>query len=188
MGNGKKEHGLTEKQQRFCLEYMIDMNGTQAALRAGYSEKTAAKQAPQLLAKTSIQDKISELKTIQQKKTTKTIDHVIDEYEKIAFSNITDMYDDWFSIKDFKEIPKEIKAAISEIQTRVITTRDLGGGEVKDEQVKIKLHDKIKALTQLEKYKTNDNKSEKINVNIEFTDSPSLNDLEGFEYEDSEQV
>lgn len=46
---------MTDKQDRFCEEYMIDLNATQAAIRAGYSPKTAREQAPRLLANVSIQ-------------------------------------------------------------------------------------------------------------------------------------
>ena len=53
---------LNEKQKQFCEEYIIDLNGTQAAIRAGYSKKTANEQAAQLLAKLSIQEYICELK------------------------------------------------------------------------------------------------------------------------------
>ena len=53
---------LNDKQKQFCEEYIIDLNGTQAAIRAGYSSKTANEQAAQLLAKLSIQKYICELK------------------------------------------------------------------------------------------------------------------------------
>ena len=53
---------LNEKQKQFCEEYIIDLNGTQAAIRAGYSKKTANEQAAQLLAKLSIQEYIQEIK------------------------------------------------------------------------------------------------------------------------------
>lgn len=53
---------LNEKQKQFCEEYIIDLNGTQAAIRAGYSSKTANEQAAQLLAKLSIQEYICKLK------------------------------------------------------------------------------------------------------------------------------
>jgi phage terminase small subunit len=49
---------LTDKQKRFCEEYLIDLNGTQAAMRAGYSENTANEQASRLLANVSIQEYI----------------------------------------------------------------------------------------------------------------------------------
>ncbi len=53
---------LTAKQKRFCEEYVIDNNATQAAIRAGYSENTAKEQASQNLTKLNIQNYISELK------------------------------------------------------------------------------------------------------------------------------
>ncbi len=55
---GKK---LTPKQERFCREYMIDLNATQAAIRAGYSEKTASEQGYENLRKPQIANKIAEL-------------------------------------------------------------------------------------------------------------------------------
>ena len=53
---------LNEKQKQFCEEYIIDLNGTQAAIRAGYSAKTANEQAAQLLAKLSIQEYVQKIK------------------------------------------------------------------------------------------------------------------------------
>lgn len=47
---------ITPKQQRFCDEYLVDLNATQAAIRAGYSAKTANEQAARLLAKVSIKE------------------------------------------------------------------------------------------------------------------------------------
>ena len=55
-----KKAKLTEKQQRFVDEYLIDLNATQAAIRAGYSVKTANEQGSQNLAKLSIQQAIAE--------------------------------------------------------------------------------------------------------------------------------
>ena len=52
---------MNEKQKRFCEEYLIDCNATQAAIRAGYSEKTAGSQAFDLLKKPEIQNYIAEL-------------------------------------------------------------------------------------------------------------------------------
>jgi phage terminase small subunit len=51
---------MTEKQKRFCEEYLIDCNGTQAAIRAGYSEKTATKIAAENLTKPDIREYIDE--------------------------------------------------------------------------------------------------------------------------------
>ena len=62
-----KKAKLTEKQQRFVDEYLIDLNATQAAIRAGYSVKTANEQGSQNLAKLSIQQAIAEQMAERQK-------------------------------------------------------------------------------------------------------------------------
>lgn len=77
---------LTEKQKRFCEEYLIDFNATQAALRAGYSQKTAYSIGDENLRKPEIQ---SEIQTLIQKRSERTgisADSVIKELVKIAFA------------------------------------------------------------------------------------------------------
>ena len=54
---------LTDKQEAFCREYVVDYNATQAAIRAGYSKKTANEQGAQNLAKLSIQKRVEQLKS-----------------------------------------------------------------------------------------------------------------------------
>ena len=68
---------LTPKQQRFVDEYLIDLNATQAAIRAGYSPKTAEQQGFQLLKKTSVSEAINEAQQERQKRTLVTQDDVI---------------------------------------------------------------------------------------------------------------
>ena len=58
--------GLIDKQQRFVDEYLIDLNATQAAIRAGYSEKTAEQQGYQLLQKTSVLKAIEEAQNLSK--------------------------------------------------------------------------------------------------------------------------
>lgn len=77
---------MTPKQQRFCYEYMIDLNATKSAIRAGYSERTANKIASELLKNKEIKEKIEQLKEEQQKKLEITIDTVLKEIAVIAFS------------------------------------------------------------------------------------------------------
>ena len=70
---------LTPKQEMFCKEYIIDLNGTQAAIRAGYSEKTANEQAAQLLARLSIQEYVQSLMDKRSKKVEITADNVLQD-------------------------------------------------------------------------------------------------------------
>ena len=81
---------LTKKQIRFCEEYIIDLNATQAAIRAGYSEKTAEQLGYQLLQKTSVSDYILEVQSKRSERTEITADRVLQELAKIGFANITD--------------------------------------------------------------------------------------------------
>ncbi len=81
---------LTPKQERFCEEYLIDLNATQAAIRAGYSANTAREQGAQNLSKLNIQEKIAELKAERSKRTEITQDRVVKELAAMAFAKATD--------------------------------------------------------------------------------------------------
>jgi hypothetical protein len=70
---------LTEKQQRFVDEYLVDLNATQAAIRAGYSAATANEQGAQLLAKLSIQTAVAAGRKLQQERTQVSADRVVTE-------------------------------------------------------------------------------------------------------------
>ena len=68
---------LTDKQQRFVEEYLIDLNATQAALRAGYSEKNADKIGSELLGKTRVAESVAEAQGKISKRTKVTVDRVV---------------------------------------------------------------------------------------------------------------
>lgn len=75
---------LTPKQQRFVQEYLIDLNGTQAAIRAGYSERTANEQASRLLAKINIKSALAERQKKIADKTELTAQWVLDQLRIVA--------------------------------------------------------------------------------------------------------
>lgn len=81
---------LTPKQQTFISEYMIDLNSTASAIRAGYSARNAGKIGPELLGKTRIQEAIQQAMQEREKRTGITADRVLNEYAKIAFADIKD--------------------------------------------------------------------------------------------------
>ena len=81
---------MTNKQKRFCEEYLIDLNATQAALRTGYSEKTAASIASENLQKPEILGYIAKLRAEQSKRTGITADRVLEELSKLGFAPIDD--------------------------------------------------------------------------------------------------
>lgn len=84
---------LTAKQQRFCDEYLIDLNATQAAIRAGYSPKTAEQTASRLLTVVKVSDEIAREMAERSKRTGINQDRVVQELAKLAFVNIADVVD-----------------------------------------------------------------------------------------------
>ena len=84
---------LTPKQQRFCEEYLIDLNATQAAIRAGYSHKNADKIGSELLGKTRVSEEIAKAMAERSRRTGINQDRVLLEIAKLAFVNIADVVD-----------------------------------------------------------------------------------------------
>ncbi|MEG2322806.1 MAG: terminase small subunit [Anaerovoracaceae bacterium] len=127
---------LTEKQKRFCDEYLIDLNATQAAIRAGYSEKTAGRIAGQNLKKLEIQSRIQDLKGKRSERTEITQDRVLHELAQIGFAKVTDFVaieGPFVKIKQTAEMPEEKIGAIAGI-------KEGANG------IDVKLNDKCKAL------------------------------------------
>jgi phage terminase small subunit len=82
--SNNKKVSLTDKQEQFCREYLIDLNATQAAVRAGYSVKTANEQASRLLANVNISSRIGELKAERVERTDITADYVLAGLKEVA--------------------------------------------------------------------------------------------------------
>ena len=138
---------LTKKQERFCQEYIIDLNGTQAAIRAGYSEKAAKEQASENLTKTNIQQKITELQKAKSKRLEFDADDIFNILKKQATLDIKDIINvkqitlkddagndivrDYIHLQDWAKIDGTL---ISEIKQN------------KDLMVHVKVYDKQKAL------------------------------------------
>jgi phage terminase small subunit len=151
----KEAKKLTPKQQQFCIEYIIDFNATQAAIRAGYSKKTAKQQGSLLLTNIDIQAKVTELTQERQARAKKSGDDVIAELEHIAFSRTGDVVH-WNEsgasfIKNSEDISDEAHAAIESIEV----TEDMVGSKEDTRMVqktKVKMHSKVKALEMLAKH------------------------------------
>ena len=78
---------LTEKQKRFCEEYLIDLNATQAAIRAGYSVKYADREGHKLVENSRVLDYLNKLRGEQSDRTGITADTVLKELKKIALAD-----------------------------------------------------------------------------------------------------
>ena len=138
---------LTDKQEQFCREYPIDLNATQAAIRAGYSEKTANREGSRLLSNVDIQNFLTELKKERSERTDITAEMVLKELAKIGFSNIQDYIGAGNETQDLSQIDKSKAAAISGIKVTSVS----GEGYEKT-TVEFKLHDKIAALEKIAKH------------------------------------
>ena len=81
---------LNPKQDRFCSEYLADLNATQAAIRAGYSPRTARSIGAENLTKPDIQMRIATLRQERVDRTRITADRILQELAVIAFANVGD--------------------------------------------------------------------------------------------------
>lgn len=150
---------LTKKQQRFVEEYLIDLNATQAAIRAGYSVKTAKEQGSQNLTKLNIQQAISEAMAERSKRTGVNQDRVVLELAKIAFVKMTDIVDDQCRVKN--TVTEDDLACIESMKYK--ESQSDAGSSVERE---IKISPKLKALELLGKHLGMWNDKMDVNVNI----------------------
>lgn len=96
---------LTLRHQQFVDEYLIDLNGTQAAIRAGYSARTAQKQAYQLLARPDVQTAVSAAQASRSARTKVTADVVLEHLDAARTADLADLYDDDGNLKPIKDWP-----------------------------------------------------------------------------------
>ena len=96
---------LNDKQKKFCREYMIDFNGKQAAIRAGYSEKTADVKASQLLRIVKVQTFLSELKKGTAERTDTSADDLTQFYKGVMYDTTENTRD---RIKAAENLSKRI--------------------------------------------------------------------------------
>lgn len=137
---------MTAKEERFCEEYLIDLNATQAAIRAGYSVKTAYSSGQRLLKKVETRARIEELKALRSRRTGITAERVLEELAKISFVKATDVIDvETAKVKE-NATPEDL-ACISSVKLKVIPTED---GNIVEREVK--LADKTKSLELLGKH------------------------------------
>ena len=128
---------LNAKQTRFCEEYLIDLNATQAAIRAGYSPETAGAIGAENLKKPQIQKAIARAMADRSRRTGVNADRIVMELAKIAFVNAADVIDaDDATLKT--DAAAEDLAAVQSVKVK-----SFGDDGVERE---IKLADKIKAL------------------------------------------
>lgn len=131
---------LTARQQRFVDEYLIDLNATQAAIRAGYSAKTANRMGAENLSKPGIQAEIQRSIKDRERRTNITQDRVVQELAKVGFFNPSALVDEVGNPLPLHKLSKDALASIS-VEAGV-------------DGVKVKQLNKITALQELLKHTT----------------------------------
>ncbi len=145
---------LTAKQQRFKEEFLVDLNATQAAIRAGYSEKTAYSQGQRLLKNVEVQAAIRQAMQERSERTQITQDQVLREFAVVGFAtmgNYLDFGDDGQVRLDFSDLTPEELAVISEI-TQSVHTEGKGDDAKTVTRIKFKLHNKLSALDSMARH------------------------------------
>ena len=147
------ETELSKKHQAFVNEYIIDLNATQAAIRAGYSKKTAQQVSSRMLLNVVIKEAVQHAMDARTVRTQVTADRVLSELAKLGYSNIEDYVtigDDGLPTVDFSDLTREQFAAITEV---TVETRREHNSDKEDaatiEKVRFKLADKRAALVDI---------------------------------------
>lgn len=179
--------GLSDKMEQFCQEYIIDFNGAQAAIRAGYSAKTAKEQAAQNLTKLNIQCRIRELAEIKKKNTERTADEVLRAAWKMFELDLAN----YMTVNEggelqaipFDQLPKGATKLISKIKEKSRITENADGSRTyKDSQLEYEIPDKVKLLEILFKHYGLLSPDNKNNFNFNFstmTDEQLQNIIQG---------
>lgn len=161
---------LTDKQKRFVEEYLIDLNATQACIRAGYAVNRASEQGHQLLQKTTVSEAIEMAMAERSKRTGINQDRVIQELARIAFVKITDVVDEDGEIR--RDASDDDLACIESVKVKD-SDNQFGGSRERE----VKLAPKMKALELLGKHlgMWNDKLNVDVNLPVIFE---GMNDLE----------
>jgi phage terminase small subunit len=136
---------LTAKQKRFVEEYLLDLNATQAAIRAGYSTDSAGSIGSEIMQKPEIRACIDAAIAKRSKRTGVNQDRVIRELARLAFVNAADVIDSKNATVR-EDATEDDLAAIASVKVKVVQ------GDFDSTEREIKLADKLKALELLGKH------------------------------------
>ena len=141
---------LSDRQRAFISEYLVDRNGTKAAIRAGYTPRAARQQAVVLLSNPNIAAEVS--KGLEQRLRDVDISagEILLELYRLATSNLADAFDAEGRLLPIQEMPRELQGCIAGVEV-IRKNVDASDGVV-DVVHKVKLWDKNKALETLAKY------------------------------------
>jgi phage terminase small subunit len=144
---------LNEKQRRFVGEYLFDVNGTQATIRAGYSPRSAKVQAARLLAKANVWQAVQNGQAKKLAKLEITADRVLAELARVGFSDLRSVFDDHGHLRNIHTLSDDAAAALASIE--VTKERTIRGGQedsVREIVTRVRFWDKVAALGILAKH------------------------------------
>lgn len=140
---------LTSKQQRFVENYLLDLNATRAAIRAGYSKKTASRIGHELLEKTQVRNAIDVAMLARSQETEIDANWVLKRLAAEAEADIADLYDDAGDLLPVKQWPKIWRQGlIAGLDIDVISLEGVDIGKVK----KIRVSDRVKRIELIGKH------------------------------------
>ncbi|WP_058912858.1 terminase small subunit [Entomohabitans teleogrylli] len=139
---------LTDKQEMFCREYLIDLNATQAAIRAGYSEKTANRTASENMSKPDIKSRIAELKSQRNDLVGINATYVLNRLVEIDQMDVLDILNSTGELKPVVEWPKVWRTTLSGLEVVEMASEGNTAALLK----KIKWPDKVKNIELLGKH------------------------------------
>lgn len=139
---------LTDKQEMFCREYLIDLNATQAAIRAGYSAKTANRTASENMSKPDVQSRIAELKAQRNDLVGINATYVLNRLVEIDQMDVLDILTSTGELKSVAEWPKVWRTTLSGLEVMEMASEGNTAALLK----KIKWPDKVKNLELLGKH------------------------------------
>lgn len=147
---------LSHKQKRFVEEYLVDLNATQAAIRAGYSARSAKQTGSRLKQRPDVMAAVDAGRAKLSEKTGITQERVLSELARIGFANILDymtLDHEGLARVDLSTLSRDQAAAIAAVEVDTRRTRATDGAETAEvEKVKFKLYDKRAALVDLGKH------------------------------------
>lgn len=142
---------LTDKQRRFVEQYVKDFNATQAAIRAGYSKRTAESIGKENLLKPLIKARLDTLRQALTEEARLTAAAVLEEIAAVGFVRLGN-YVDGKGALDIVRLAKEQPAAIAEITHIELETKSGKKITITKTRRRVKVHDKLEALGQLGRY------------------------------------
>ena len=135
---------LTARQARFVAEYLKDLNATQAAIRSGYSRKTAQEQSSRLLSKPIVAQAVAEGKAKQLQSADISATRILEEMKRIALTDVRGFFDEHGNAKAIKDLTAEQGSALAGFEVLIKNAK--AGDGVTDTIHKFKLWDKPRVL------------------------------------------